>query len=342
MCALLSLRQSGSLHGLTVYQVVRRTWERMNEHEVLTRGAAIAFYAMSACVPFLALLLSVLVQLLPDLTGLAGHRTEVGGLTVSVLRTSLRHLFPTDVYEVVEDQIARLQEETARSSPALLMVLGLGGTLWLASSVYIEVMAAMNRIYGVRETRSWAKLRLVAAFMTIVQAAIFLGALLTIVVGPEILRWLHIHWHLAVAVVVTQWLITVVIVVLSFALTLYVAPNAGQGWSWISPGSVFGTVTFLLSSLLFRVYVQNFANYHKVYGSLGGVMALMFWFWITAIVLLMAGELNQVLENGSRLGSAGAETAERSSIAGCQAELPAPVGESIGRNAPSQGTPQTV
>src|SRR5439155_13048567 len=94
-----------------------------------------------------------------------------------------------------------------------------------------------------------------------------------------------------------QWVVIFVMVLSSFALAFYVGPDAEQRWEWITPGSLVGAPLFLLASWGFRVYVQNFANYDKTYGSLGGVMVLMFWFWISSLILLASAEINKVIEN---------------------------------------------
>ena len=89
---------------------------------------------------------------------------------------------------------------------------------------------------------------------------------------------------------------------LSFALCFYVGPDADQHWEWITPGSLAGSIAFLLTSLGFRLYVHNVANYDRTYGSLGGVMVLLFWFWITSLVLLTAAQINKLIEDASPLG----------------------------------------
>jgi membrane protein len=93
-------------------------------------------------------------------------------------------------------------------------------------------------------------------------------------------------------------------VVLSFELVFYIGPDAEQRWEWITPGSLLGTVVFLGASFGFRIYVQHFSSYNKTYGSLGGVMVLLFWFWISSLVLLTAAQMNQVIEDASPLGKA--------------------------------------
>ena len=99
-----------------------------------------------------------------------------------------------------------------------------------------------------------------------------------------------------------QWFVVLSIVLLSFALSFYVAPDADQRWEWITPGSLVGSFAFLLASLGFRLYVQNLANYDRTYGSLGGVMVLMVWFWISSMVLLSAAQMNKLIEDASPLG----------------------------------------
>ena len=175
-------------------------------------------------------------------------------------------------------------------------------TLWLASSLFVAIIDAMNRIYGVTETRSFWKLRLTAMVMTVVQAVILVGSLLAIVAWPELVTWIGLSPPAAVLATVVQWFVVLSIVLLSFALSFYVAPDADQRWEWITPGSLAGSFAFLLASLGFRLYVQNFANYDRTYGSLGGVMVLMFWFWISSMVLLSAAQMNKLIEDASPLG----------------------------------------
>jgi membrane protein len=296
------LRAALMLAGLSPREVIIRTWKQLNEHELMTRAAAISFYAMLACVPFLALVLTVLVQFLPDLTQSTGQARGIGELSVAELRSTLSHVFPPEAYRLAADQIARLQAQLRERPPIGILAVSLVVTLWLASSVYTAVIDAMDRIYGVRETRSFVKIRITAIVMTVLQATILLVALIAIVAGPEILSWLHVRGHAALVATVVQWVVLVVLVLLSFAVTYYVAPDADQSWEWITPGSLFGTPVLLGFCLLFRLYVQRFANYDKTYGSLGGVMVLLFWFWVTSLVLLTGGQLNKIIEDASPLG----------------------------------------
>ena len=95
------------------------------------------------------------------------------------------------------------------------------------------------------------------------------------------------------------WSAVFLMVLLSFALTFYVGPNARHRWAWVTPGSLAGTIAFLVFCILFRLYVQNFGSYNKSLGALGGVMVLLFWFWVVALVLLGAAEMDRAIEAGS-------------------------------------------
>ena len=139
--------------------------------------------------------------------------------------------------------------------------------------------------------------------MTVIQAAILIGALVTIVAWPQILHWLGMRsGTAALMATVIHWTVVLIMVLLSLALAFYVGPDADQRWEWITPGSLAGAFVFMLASYGFRLYVQKFANYDKTYGPLGGVMVLMFWFWISSVVLLASAQINKVIEDASPLG----------------------------------------
>jgi len=254
---------------------------------------------MLATVPFLALVLVGVVLRLPDLSGAGRRTTGLGNLTVDQLDATLRSLFPNEAYVLVRDQIARIQGEP----PLALLSLGAVIALWSASNLFLVVIDALNRTYGVKETRSYVKLRLTAMAMTLLQTACLVGSLVAIVAWPQILRVLGWDPNGAVAWVAmaVRWSAVILMVLLSFALTFHVGPNTQHRWAWVTPGSLAGTIAFLVFCILFRLYVQNFGRY-KSLGALGGVMVLLFWFWVVALVLLGAAEMDRTIEAGSTNG----------------------------------------
>jgi membrane protein len=282
------------LGGLSVREVATRTWTKINEHEVLTRAAAITFYAIAALVPFLALVITLAAYLLPWIAPNAGS----GGTGAVGPADPLRDLLPGDAASIVARELKRLQE----GPPTGLVSFGLVAILWLASSLFVAIMDAMNRIMGVQETRPWWKQRLVAMLMTLLEAAILIAAFATIVAWPQILAWLGLGGAAGALATAVHALVVFVMILLSIALALYFGPDADQRWEWITPGSLAGSVVLLGVSLLFRIYVQNWGNYSATYGSLGGIVVLMSWLWLCSVVLLTAAEINKVIEDASPLG----------------------------------------
>jgi membrane protein len=282
------------LAGLTPREVAVRTWARINEHEILTRGAAIAFYAIAALVPFLALVITMTAYVLPPPVRQAVSGTErpVGPID------ALLDVLPADAASVVGKEIHRLQE----SPPTGLASFGLAATLWLCSSLFVGIMDAMNRILGVPETRPWWKHRVVALLLALSQAGILTVAFATILVWPRILHFLHVDPTTAVLVTAVHGVLVFLVFLLSFALALYFAPDASQCWEWITPGSLLGSVVLLVVSVLFRVYVQHWGNYSATYGSLAGIVVLMSWIWLSCLALLAAAEMNKVIRDATPLG----------------------------------------
>jgi membrane protein len=282
------------LGGLSVREVAMRTWDRINCHEILTRGAAITFYAIAALVPFLALVITLTAYLLPPPV-----RQAVSGTTQpSGPMDELLSVLPADAASLVAREIEELQARP----PAGLISFGLVATLWLSSSLFVGVMDTMNVILGVSDRRAWWKQRLVAVLMALSQGGILIVSFVTILAWRQILRFLGIDPTTAVLVTIAHGVLVYLVFLLSFAMAMYFAPDADQCWEWITPGSLLGSVVLLVVSVAFRVYVQNWANYSATYGSLAGIIVLMSWAWLCALTLLTAAEINKIIKDASPLG----------------------------------------
>jgi membrane protein len=301
----LPMRAHMSLGGMSTRQLAVETWKRMARHDAMNLAAAAAYYAMLALVPFLTLLLVITVLRLPDLSGSDRNATGLGDLTVEQLDATLKSLFPEEAYVLVRDQIVRIQSQPP---VALLSASGLIA-LWSASSLFLVVIDALNRSYGVKESRSLVRLRLTAMAMTVLEAACLLGSLVAIVAWPQVLRVFGMESNdtLGSVATVVHWSAVFVMILLSFALTFYVGPDVRHRWAWITPGSLAGSIAFLLFCILFRVYVQNFGSYHRSLGALAGVTVLLVWFWVVALVLIAAAEMDRAIEAGSLIDGSGHE-----------------------------------
>jgi membrane protein len=245
-------------------------------------------------VPFLAMLATLTAYFLPWIAPGAGE----GGTEIGSPADALRDLLPADAASIVSRELKRLQE----GPPTGVVSFGLVALLWLSSSLFVAVMDAMNRIMGVSDFRPWWEQRVVAMLMTLIEAAILIVAFATILAWPQILSWLGLGGAASVLATVIHGITIFLLILLSFALALYFGPDADQRWEWISPGSLLGSILLICVSLLFRVYVQNWGNYSATYGSLGGIVVLMSWIWLCSVALLIAAELNKVIEDASPLG----------------------------------------
>jgi membrane protein len=290
------------LGGLTLRETCVRTWTRLYEHEILTRAAAISFYALAALVPFLALVVTLSAWFLPHIAWLIpsvrGNASNLDTAAVNAI-ILLQNMLPADVASLLLRELDTIQKRP----PVGIVSFSLVILLWLSASLFVAVMDAMNRIRGVQETRPFWKVRLIAILMTLSQAAILILAFISTLLWPQVIRGLGLSQTAAVLATVVQGITAFAIILLSFALALYFGPDAGQRWEWITPGSLVSSLVLVCVSLLFRVYTQNWANYSATYGSLAGVVILTSWLWICSIELLAAAELNQVIEDASPLGT---------------------------------------
>ncbi len=252
-------RLSLSLNGLSASQLAVQTWKRMEGHDSMIWAAAIAFYALFATVPLLALFLVATVLHLPDLSGAGVQSSGLGDLTVDQLDATLKSLFPREAYVLIRDQIVRIQSEP----PVGLISVAVAVALWVVSSLSLTVIAALNRTFGVAENRRFVRLRLTALALTLTLSAVLLGSLVAIVAWPQILRMLGLHPNSPAAWMATviRWFAVFLTVLPSLALTFNVGPAARQRWVWITPGTLAGSVAFLAFSFLFRVYVQYYGSY---------------------------------------------------------------------------------
>ena len=168
------------LGGLTLRELVVRTYERIIDQAVLTRAAAISFYAIAAFVPFMGLVLVLLAYGLPWV-----ERLFAGDLKVKPF-DPLEAILPAQAVSLIRVELNRL---SAEPHPGLLSF-GVGVMLWLSSSVFVEIIDAMHAIGGRKDMRPYWRRRLIAMVMTLGTAAILISAMLTIVIWPQILGWL--------------------------------------------------------------------------------------------------------------------------------------------------------
>jgi membrane protein len=275
-----------NLGGLSVRELARRVWREMSDDEVTDRGAALAYYFLFALFPAL-LFLTALLGLLP-LPGLMDR-----------LINYVDQALPGDAASLVQ----RTLDEIRAGARGGLLSIGALAALWAGSNGMASIMTALNVAYDVEDTRPWWKRRALSIVLTLGFALFILTALVLLVFGPRIGAAVASGLGLGTLFTLAWSILNVPIVVgfvlVGIALVYFFAPAAEQHWRWVTPGSVLALVLWLAMSFGLRLYVARFADYSATYGSIGGVILLMLWLYLTGVVLLVGAEINAEIEHAA-------------------------------------------
>lgn len=275
------------LGGLTPLQLGKRVYAEFDQDEVLTRSASLSYYFMSALIPMLFFLVTCL--------GIFGKSHDLRHSLFSYIQ----QFMPPDAYSMLQ----KTMREVVTHSSGLKLIVGLVLALWSGSGGMRSIMDALNRCYHVREGRPLWKRVLLSMALTTAISALTIGALVIVLYGGAIAQFVGDHTGLSYVTILlwkaVQWPLAFFFVVLSFATIYYWAPDAEQQWSWITPGSLIGVLLWVGASLCFRVYLHYFNSYGKTYGSLGAVIVLLLWLYITGMAILVGGEINSEIENAA-------------------------------------------
>jgi membrane protein len=214
---------------------------------------------------------------------------------------------PPDVLRIVQSQI----ELITTSGHTGLLTFGALGALWSSSSAMNATIDTLNRAYGIREARPWWKVQTLAITLTIIMSVFVLVSFTLVVAGPQLAESVATRFGLGPAFSwiwkIVQWPVVFLIISEGFAFVYYFAPDAEQRWPWILPGAHVATALWLLISLGFRFYVTHFGQFNKMYGTIGGVIVMLLWFYLSGLVLLVGAEFNSEVEHASPYGKAEGE-----------------------------------
>jgi membrane protein len=217
---------------------------------------------------------------------------------------TLGGVVPGDIIGIVQDQIRKISE----GNNGGILTFGVAAALWSSSAALMGLIDALNRAYDIEEGRSWWKVRLLALGLTLALAAFIVIAFALVLVGPTaadyIARATGLGPVFAWTWKILQWPLVLALVALGAAAVYYFAPDAEQEWVWVTPGAVLAAIIWLAASLGFKYYVTRFGTYTETYGTIGGVMVLLLWFYLSGVVFLVGAELNAEIEHASPYGKA--------------------------------------
>ena len=283
-----------TMKGLPLHRVMMRTVTEFIDDEMSTYASALAYQMLFSLFPFILFLIALIGFLhLPDF--------------FSWLRLQSELVLPPQALEQVNPVIDQLQQ-----SKGGLLSVGIVIALWTASAGVRLMMSAMNAAYDVVERRPVWKRFPLSIFYTIGIAGMLLIAAALMVLGPQVMSWIAAQVGLEDFIVtvwtIVRWPVVVILLMMAVALIYYVMPDVKQEFRFITPGAVLSVVVWIIASLGFGLYVKTFANYNAMYGSIGAIIVLLLYFYISAAVLLLGAEMNAVIEHMSSEGKKPGET----------------------------------
>ena len=276
---------------------LKRVYRNFVDHSVSDTAATLSYYFIFSLFPFL-FFLATLAAYLP----LKG--------SVDQLIERIRPVLPSEMVDLIRHHMTAL---IAQPRPRLVTI-SLLFTLYSASRGIDAVRKGLNLAYDVTEKRAWWITESIAFGATIGGALLLLFGVAGLVAGGDAGSWIARHLGLEMEYLFVwrwaRWPVTAAAVMLCAAMSYYFLPNVEQKFKYITPGSVLGTLSWLGASYGFSVYVGHFGKYNVTYGSIGGVIILMTWFFISGFIFLMGGEINAILEHASASGKAPGAHAE--------------------------------
>jgi membrane protein len=267
---------------LSWWDRAKRLWAHINDDQIFGRAAQLSYYFLLALFPLLLFLVTLL-----------GYLVQAGSEFRYKLIIYLATVMPYAAVTLVQKTL----DEISTSRGTGKLSLGLLAALWAASNGMGAISETLNIAYNVKETRPWWKARLVSVALTVALAVLIICALAIILYGENIGQTLAAQYGLGGAFKTTwnivQWPIALAFVLSTFNLIYNFAPSLrSHQRRWLTPGAVIGVALWLAISFGFRIYLHYFNTYSMTYGSLGALIVLMLWFYLTGVAILVGGEIN--------------------------------------------------
>lgn len=311
-----AVREAGrDRHAATPSEIPARGWKdilfrvysKIGEDRVMLVAAGVTFYSLLAIFPAIAALVA-LYGFFADPATIAGHLDAASGV------------LPGGALDIIRDQMNRVASQ-GNTKLGLAFIIGFLISLWSANAGIKSIFDALNLVYDEPEKRGFIKLNLVSLAFTIAAIVFVLVAIGGIVALPAVFTATGSDGAMALLAKIARWPILLIVIGLAVAAVYRYGPSRGEPkWRWISWGTGFAAVGWIVVSILFSLYTEHFADYNKTYGSLGAIIAFMFWLWLATTVILLGAEIDAATERQTMrdtttgrpkpLGAGGAATAD--------------------------------
>ncbi len=262
--------------------MAKRVAVGLSDNRLTGYSAQLAYYFFLSLFPSL-LFLTTLLAFLP-----IHHRTH---MVLGILARAL----PTQALTLVKGTF----EGILHHHQGGLLSFSVLFAFYSASNAITAITSGLNQTYNVSEDRPYWRVLLMSVLLALALALILTMGSAIFFFGPLAAKLVAQHFGmrlLPVTLAIIRWPIIVLAIVLATAMIYHFAPNIRQSWRWLTPGSVFAVIGWIGTSLLFAFYVNNFGSYNKTYGSIGAVIVLLTWMYLSGLVLLVGGQINAVLK----------------------------------------------
>jgi membrane protein len=288
--------------------ILRRTYHEVARDRVQAVAAGVTFYGLLALFPALTAFVS-----------LYGLIADAGTIADQMAR--LQGFLPAGATEFLGDQVNRISSGGG-TKLGFAFIISLALAVWSANAGVKAIFDALNVAYGEDEKRGFFRLNLVSLAFTVGILAFLLVAIGAIAVIPVLLDSIYLGNSAEWVISLGRWPALIGVLMLGLAVLYRFGPSRDEAqWSWVSPGAVFAACAWLVGSLLFSWYVANFEDYNKTYGTIGAVIGLLMWMWLSATIVLIGAELNSEAERQTDkdttrgppmpMGMRGADAADR-------------------------------
>jgi membrane protein len=264
--------------------ILLRVYRRMTRDRILLVAAGVTFYLILAIFPAISALVSV-YGLFSDPKTMVGHLNLVAGVA------------PGGAIDILREQLTRLGQQSGAALGVSFFV-SLAIALWSATSGVKAIFDGLNVACEEEEERSFMKLTGVALVLTIGLIGFVLLLLAGVVALPVALNYLPLRGSTDILLKIVRWPLLLVLVAVALSVFYRYGPSrAKPQWRWVTWGSAAAAGLWLAASIIFSWYVANFGSYNKTYGSLGAIVGLMTWVWLSNIAVLVGAQLNAEMEH---------------------------------------------
>lgn len=258
----------------------KQLFKKIRADDVQAISAQLTYYLILSFFPFLIFIM-----------------TLIGYANISMEEriTGLREIIPIEAVNIIEDIV----KDVSLGRSQALLSFGMLATLWAASRGINAVVKGLNKAYDTIENRALWKVRGISLLATVVLGFVILLSILLLVfggwLGDQIILLFHLSERIHRLWNLLQYVVPLVVMIVVFTLLYMFAPSRKITFKGALPGAIFSTFGWILTSFLFSLYVNQFANFTRTYGSLGGLMILLVWLYISSIIILVGGEINATL-----------------------------------------------